>query len=76
MEEDWMAGSQPADWRSQRAEDNFILANQDVRPATDMATMIKVEELMNAEETRDCQPYNKVKSACGQTNWIICRLAD
>eukprot|EP00972_Heterocapsa_arctica_P029641 4366586-Heterocapsa_arctica.AAC.1 len=43
MEEDWMAESQPADWRRQRAEDNFVLANQDVRPTTDMATMIKVE---------------------------------
>eukprot|EP00972_Heterocapsa_arctica_P088066 12984392-Heterocapsa_arctica.AAC.1 len=41
-----------------------------------MATMIKVEELMNAEETRNCQPYKKVKSTCGQTNWTICRHAD
>eukprot|EP00972_Heterocapsa_arctica_P107553 15845057-Heterocapsa_arctica.AAC.1 len=24
-----------------------------------METKIKVEELMNAEETRDCQPYKK-----------------
>eukprot|EP00972_Heterocapsa_arctica_P102961 15174710-Heterocapsa_arctica.AAC.1 len=31
---------------------------------------------MNAEETRDCQPYKKVKSICGQTNWTICRHAD
>eukprot|EP00972_Heterocapsa_arctica_P086023 12676852-Heterocapsa_arctica.AAC.1 len=41
-----------------------------------METKIKVEELMNAEETRDCQLYKKVKSICGQTNWIICRHAD
>eukprot|EP00972_Heterocapsa_arctica_P089908 13262904-Heterocapsa_arctica.AAC.1 len=31
---------------------------------------------MNAEETRDCQPYKKVKSICGQANWSICRHVD
>eukprot|EP00972_Heterocapsa_arctica_P029484 4342848-Heterocapsa_arctica.AAC.1 len=45
MEEDWMAAAQPAEWRRQRAEDNFILANQEVTPTTDMETKIKVEEL-------------------------------
>eukprot|EP00972_Heterocapsa_arctica_P060437 8912076-Heterocapsa_arctica.AAC.1 len=48
----------------------------DVNPTTDMETKIKVEELVNAEEARHCQPYKKVKSRCGQTNWIICRHAD
>eukprot|EP00972_Heterocapsa_arctica_P100664 14842389-Heterocapsa_arctica.AAC.2 len=76
MEEDWMADAQPADWRRQRAEDNFILDNQDVTPTTDMAMMIKVEELMSTEEKRDCQPYRRVRSACGQINWCICRHAD
>eukprot|EP00972_Heterocapsa_arctica_P050843 7472680-Heterocapsa_arctica.AAC.1 len=76
MQEDRTTAPQPADWRRQRAEDNYILANQDVTPTTDVDTKIKVEELMNAEETRDCQPYKKVKSTCGQTNWIICRHAD
>eukprot|EP00972_Heterocapsa_arctica_P039548 5824882-Heterocapsa_arctica.AAC.1 len=41
-----------------------------------METKIKVEELMSAEGTRNCQPYKKVKSTCGQTNWTICRHAD
>eukprot|EP00972_Heterocapsa_arctica_P036050 5305723-Heterocapsa_arctica.AAC.1 len=41
-----------------------------------MATMIKVEELMNAEETRYCQPYRGVRSTCGQTNWTACCHAD
>eukprot|EP00972_Heterocapsa_arctica_P033794 4973788-Heterocapsa_arctica.AAC.1 len=52
------------------------MPNQDVIPTTDMATKIRVAELMNAEETRNCQPYKKVKSRCGQTNWTICRHAD
>eukprot|EP00972_Heterocapsa_arctica_P064127 9461993-Heterocapsa_arctica.AAC.1 len=33
--------SEPTHWRRQRAEDNFILANQDVTPTTDMETKIK-----------------------------------
>eukprot|EP00972_Heterocapsa_arctica_P027789 4087666-Heterocapsa_arctica.AAC.1 len=35
MEEDDMEDVLPADWRRQRAEDNFILANQNVYPTTD-----------------------------------------
>eukprot|EP00972_Heterocapsa_arctica_P085130 12543724-Heterocapsa_arctica.AAC.1 len=41
-----------------------------------MATMIKVEELMTAEETRYCQPYQRVRSTSGQTNWTFCSHAD
>eukprot|EP00972_Heterocapsa_arctica_P031070 4571214-Heterocapsa_arctica.AAC.1 len=41
-----------------------------------METKIKVEELLSTEETRNCQPYKRVKSRCGQTNWTICRHAD
>eukprot|EP00972_Heterocapsa_arctica_P098655 14559355-Heterocapsa_arctica.AAC.1 len=41
-----------------------------------METKIKVEELMSAEETRNYQPYKKVKSTCGQNKWTICRHAD
>eukprot|EP00972_Heterocapsa_arctica_P027252 4005701-Heterocapsa_arctica.AAC.1 len=32
---------EPTDWRGQRAEDNFIMPNQDVIPTTDMETKIK-----------------------------------
>eukprot|EP00972_Heterocapsa_arctica_P034120 5022395-Heterocapsa_arctica.AAC.1 len=50
MEEDDVEDVLHADWRRQRAEDNFILANQNVYPTTYMATMIKVEDLMTTEE--------------------------
>eukprot|EP00972_Heterocapsa_arctica_P093467 13786104-Heterocapsa_arctica.AAC.1 len=52
------------------------MPNQDVIPTTDMETKVKVEEILSAEETRNCQPYKKVKSRRGQTNWTICRHAD
>eukprot|EP00972_Heterocapsa_arctica_P032275 4757327-Heterocapsa_arctica.AAC.1 len=55
-----------ADWRRQRAEDNLILANQNVYPTIDMATMIKVEDLMTREERRDCRAYRFLRSQCGQ----------
>eukprot|EP00972_Heterocapsa_arctica_P091984 13565785-Heterocapsa_arctica.AAC.1 len=37
-----------------------------------MATMIKVEELMNTEERRDCMARRFVRSYCGQVYWSIC----
>eukprot|EP00972_Heterocapsa_arctica_P022489 3307426-Heterocapsa_arctica.AAC.1 len=76
MEKDWMVTVPSIDWRRQRTEDNVILANQDVTPMTDMETKIKVEELLSTEETRNRQPYKRVKSRCGQTNWTICRHPD
>eukprot|EP00972_Heterocapsa_arctica_P025017 3687563-Heterocapsa_arctica.AAC.1 len=48
-----LSASEPTDWRRQRAEDNYIMANQDVTPTTDMETTIKVEELLSTEETRN-----------------------
>eukprot|EP00972_Heterocapsa_arctica_P076486 11282399-Heterocapsa_arctica.AAC.1 len=65
MEEDDMEDVLYADWRRQRAEDNFILANQSVFPTTDMATMIKVEDLMTREDKRDCRAHRFVRSHCG-----------
>eukprot|EP00972_Heterocapsa_arctica_P037690 5547001-Heterocapsa_arctica.AAC.1 len=35
------SASEPTYWRRQRAEDNFILPNQDVIPTTSMETKIK-----------------------------------
>eukprot|EP00972_Heterocapsa_arctica_P013896 2047371-Heterocapsa_arctica.AAC.1 len=66
MEEDDMEDVLHAGWRRQRAEDNFILANQNVFPTTDMATMIKVEDLTTTEERRDCRANRFVRSHCGQ----------
>eukprot|EP00972_Heterocapsa_arctica_P052550 7730589-Heterocapsa_arctica.AAC.1 len=73
MEEDEQEDVLPADWRRQRTEDSFILANQNIFPTTNMETMIKVEELMTIEERREiCQEsrrveyYRFVRSRCGQ----------
>eukprot|EP00972_Heterocapsa_arctica_P033392 4915990-Heterocapsa_arctica.AAC.1 len=43
--QDRMTDKLPAYWRRQRPEDSFVQANQEVTPETDMATMIKVEEV-------------------------------
>eukprot|EP00972_Heterocapsa_arctica_P057586 8495427-Heterocapsa_arctica.AAC.1 len=57
MEDDDMGEALHAYWRRQRDEDNFIMANQDVYPTTDMPTMIKVEDIMITEERRDCRAH-------------------
>eukprot|EP00972_Heterocapsa_arctica_P105111 15487670-Heterocapsa_arctica.AAC.1 len=66
MEEDEQEDVLPADWRRQRAEDSFVLAYQDVYPTTEMATMVKVEDLMTTEERRVCTEHRLVRSYCGQ----------
>eukprot|EP00972_Heterocapsa_arctica_P002967 437210-Heterocapsa_arctica.AAC.2 len=47
------------DWRRQRADNNYIVPNQDVIPTTDMEMKIKVEERQGAEESRNCMPNKK-----------------
>eukprot|EP00972_Heterocapsa_arctica_P102179 15056536-Heterocapsa_arctica.AAC.1 len=41
-----------------------------------MEMKIKVEELQSVKEFAKCMPFKRVKSRCGQTNWIICKQAD
>eukprot|EP00972_Heterocapsa_arctica_P055695 8216260-Heterocapsa_arctica.AAC.1 len=41
------------------------MANQDVYTTTDMATVIKVEELMTTEEKGDCRAHRFVNNQCG-----------
>eukprot|EP00972_Heterocapsa_arctica_P057241 8446797-Heterocapsa_arctica.AAC.1 len=41
-----------------------------------MGTMIKVEDLMTAEERRLCDQRDTVLSKCGQVNWKVCTHAD
>eukprot|EP00972_Heterocapsa_arctica_P024145 3559869-Heterocapsa_arctica.AAC.1 len=66
MEEDEQEGVLPLNWRRQRAEYSFVLAHQNIYPTTDMATMIKVEDLMITEERRVCVQHSLVRSYCGQ----------
>eukprot|EP00972_Heterocapsa_arctica_P021679 3188192-Heterocapsa_arctica.AAC.1 len=66
MEEDKQEDVLPLDWRRQRAETSFVLAHQDVYPTTDMATTIKVEDLMITGERRVCVQHRLVRSYCGQ----------
>eukprot|EP00972_Heterocapsa_arctica_P060999 8995765-Heterocapsa_arctica.AAC.1 len=37
-----------------------------------MGTMVKVEELMTAEERRQCAAHTHILSQCGQTHWKVC----
>eukprot|EP00972_Heterocapsa_arctica_P085124 12543161-Heterocapsa_arctica.AAC.1 len=34
--------------------------------------MLKVEELMTAEERRQCAAHTYILSQCGQTHWKVC----
>eukprot|EP00972_Heterocapsa_arctica_P004834 716524-Heterocapsa_arctica.AAC.1 len=52
------------------------MANQNIHPATDMATMIKVEDLMITEEKRVCVQHSLVRSYCGQVHWKVCSHVD
>jgi hypothetical protein len=62
----------PRQWRWQRTEESYIVAAQNVRPSTNMGTMIKVEDLTTAEERRQCVQHTTILSECGQVHWKVC----
>eukprot|EP00972_Heterocapsa_arctica_P062739 9253694-Heterocapsa_arctica.AAC.1 len=52
------------------------MANQNIYPTTDMATMIKVEDLMITKGRSLCVQHSMILSVCGQVHWNVCSHAD
>ena len=66
----------PRNWRWQRAEENYVRADQNIRPSTTMATMVRIEDLMTVEESGQCLEHTTILSQCGQTSWKVCANGD
>eukprot|EP00972_Heterocapsa_arctica_P073233 10816643-Heterocapsa_arctica.AAC.1 len=62
MDEQEMEDAQLLIWRWHRTEESYVLANQNVYPTNDMATMIKLEDLMTARERRLCMQRSMIMS--------------
>eukprot|EP00972_Heterocapsa_arctica_P051402 7560938-Heterocapsa_arctica.AAC.1 len=52
------------------------MANQNIYPTTDMATMIKVEDFMTTKERSLRVQHSMILSVCGQVHWKVRSHAD